>query len=66
MQDLEDSDRLVGEKTCWIKILFAWLLRFWRMSLEHGKKVPIENKNLQYISYILELKIGKNVIVFKA
>lgn len=65
MQDLEDSDRLVGEKTCWIKILFAWLLRFWGVSLEHGKKVPIENKNLQYISYILELKIGKNIIVYK-
>ena len=36
------------------------------MSLEHGNKVPIENKNLQYISYILELKIGKNTIVYKA
>ena len=36
------------------------------MSLEHGKKVPIENKNFLYISYILELKIGKNIIVYKA
>ena len=31
------------------------------MSLEHGKKVPIENKNLQYISYILEFRKSEKI-----